>query len=127
MMTEHELSPVDGIFIDIIPFNTISEIALALVGLAIVICGLIQLKAHIKYAVFNIPLGLAITALSVLIIVKVIATNSYDIQILHIAGLILLACSFGTISVALVQLKARFNKDDEQTEQLSETANVMSE
>lgn len=127
MLTQQELAPVDGIFIDIIPFHSVFEITLAFIGLAIVICGLLQVKAHTRYAIFNILLGLAITALSVLFIVQVIRTNALDITLLHIFGLILLACSFGVISTALVQLKASINKVDEQTEQLSDIADVITD
>jgi hypothetical protein len=127
ILTEKELSPVDGIFIDIIPFNSIFEITLAFIGLAILTCGLLQLKALTNYSALNILLGLAITALSTFIAIQFIRNGSFDTTFLHILGLILLAFSFGVISVALVQLKARLNKDDEQLEQLSETADVMNE
>ncbi len=124
MMTEKELPSANGLIIDIIPLNSVFEITLALTGLAIVICGLLQLKAHTNYAVLNIMLGLAITALSALITVQIIRTGYFDIPILHIFGLMLLACSFGIISVALVQLKARFNDPAQESEQLPENAGL---
>ena len=127
MLTEKDLTFADGILLDIIPINSVSEITLALIGLAIVVCGLLQLKSRTAYAILNILFGLVITALSVFIAAQFIRSGSFDIAFLHIFGLILLACSFGVISVGLVQIKARFNKDDEQTEQLSETANVISD
>ena len=125
MLTEKELTFADEILI--IPLNSVFETTLALIGLAIVICGLLQLKSRTAYAILNTLFGLVITALSVFIAAQFIRNGSFDIALMHIFGLTLLACSFGVISVGLVQLKARFNKDDEQTEQLSETANVMSE
>jgi hypothetical protein len=111
--------------IDFIPQNSVFEVALALAGLAIVICGLLQLKARIAYAIFNILSGLVITVLSAFIAVNLIRTAYFDIATLHISGLILLACSFVVIGIGLVQLKASINNSGEKTAKLSENANVM--
>ncbi len=88
------------------------------------ICGLLQLKTRTDYAALNIVLGLAITAISAFIAIRLMQTAYFDIALLHIAGLILLACSFGVISIALVQLKARFADPTQQSEQLPENAGM---
>ncbi|MDD4923902.1 MAG: hypothetical protein PHF74_03580 [Dehalococcoidales bacterium] len=124
MLIEKEHISSNGRLIDFIPQNSIFEVALALTGLAIVICGLLQLKARTAYAIFNILLGFVITVLSALITVQIIRTGYFDIPTLHIFGLMLLACSFGIISVALVQLKARFNDPAQESEQLPENAGL---
>jgi hypothetical protein len=125
MLIEKEHLSSNGLLIDFIPQNSVFEVALALIGLAIVICGLLQLKARTSYAVFNILCGLVITVLPAFIAVNLMRTTYFDITTLHISGLILLACSFGVISAGLVQLKTSINNSGEKSGQLSETANVI--
>lgn len=125
MLIEKEHLSSNGLLIDFIPQNSVFEVALALIGLAIVICGLLQLKTRTSYAIFNIICGLVITVLPAFIAVNLMRTAYFDITALHISGLILLACSFGVISAGLVQLKAGINNTGEKSGQLSETANVM--
>jgi len=127
MLIEKEVTSSGGRLIDFIPQSSVSEVALVILGLAIITCGILQWKAHTRYAMLHVFLGLIISVSSAFIAVRLMQIAYFDIRTLHIMALMLLACGFGVITVGLIQLKASINKTDEQTNQLSETADVISD
>lgn len=127
MLIEKEVTSSGGRLIDFIPQSSVSEVALVILGLAIITCGILQWKAHTRYAIFHVSLGLVISAISACIAIQLTRVAYFNTGTLHIMGLIILACGFGVITVGLIQLKASINKTDEQTNQLSETAHVISD
>jgi hypothetical protein len=122
MLIEKEHASSNGMLIDFIPQNSVFEFVLLFIGLAVITCGLLQLKAHTRYAGLQILLGVIIAAISAPVAVKLYLTAVFDVTTLHLLALILLACGFGVITTGLIQLKTSLNSSGEQRNQLSETA-----
>jgi hypothetical protein len=120
MLIEKEHTSSGGGLIDFIPQNSVFEFVLLFIGLSVIICGFLQLKAHTKYASIQILLGLIITAISAPVAIKLYLTAVFDVPTLHLLALILLACGFGVISIGLIQLKSCLNRSEEQN-RLSES------
>ncbi len=122
MLIEKEHASSNGMLIDFIPQNSVFEFVLLFIGLAVITCGLLQLKAHTGYAGLQILLGVIIAAISAPVAVKLYLTAVFDVTTIHLLALILLACGFGVITTGLIQLKTSLNSSGEQRNQLSETA-----